>query len=179
VRGSGSNTGQILRDGAVITALEFSGDGEHIAVASTEVPLQLLSVRTLVADGWFASHSGLQRKLEALEGHVQRLVWQPGSNTGAGALIVASKNMFCWVCLEQLKAGVAVGGWGVEKERRTAKKVPFLGDPLGSAARMLPFEGVGLGLHWLSRERVLVIEARKESCLQRLPAPLALKKYGE
>jgi hypothetical protein len=175
----GHKNPQIFHDGAVITALQFSGDGELLAVASTEVPLQLLSVHTLVAEGWLASHHGLQQKLDALEGHIESLAWQPGSQSGAGSLIVASKRMFCWVCLDQVKAGAAVGGWGIEKEMRKATKAAFLGDPVGSTARMLLFEGVGLGVHWLCAGQVLLVEARKERWVQHLPAPLALKKYGE
>lgn len=135
----------------------------------------MLATRSLVAEPWLQAHKTLQKKLGALAGHVEWLAWRPEGD----ALVVATRKAYCWLCLGRLAAGEAAGGWGVERAQRAAKKPVFVGDDPGGAARLLPFDGVGLGLGWLSPRDLLVVCADKEACMQHLPATLALKRYGE
>ena len=181
-----------------ITAMAFLPGSSHLLVATSESPLALMPVATLVPEAWLQRHSALSQKLAALDGAVTSLAVQPASHTptpsskrktatnstdeeSLGRVFLASRRMCCMLHLDALKAGAEVSGFGVQRPPRQRAKPVFQGDPEGAAARLWPCEGaqVVLGATWPEAPRLVVIEGDRDTVRLSLPPPLDLKLYGE
>jgi hypothetical protein len=169
-----------------VTAMSFTASGRHLAVSTTDCPLQLFGSETLVPQAWLQGNVLLTQKLVAVDGHIDVITARPGSSRGCvegadefGTIVLSSRKAFCIVCLDRVKGGAEVGGWGIERRDRKRIKPVFVGDPPGGVARLLRYRGVALGLAWLSRDELLVVEGDRERAMRMLPAPLVLRNYGE
>ena len=185
-----------------ITAMAFTAHCTHLLVASSEVPLAVMPVATLVPESWLQGNAALMQKLSALEGHITTCVVQPPEGLGShhaarrksasnadsgtaeaalGCAYVASHRSCCTLQLDALRAGAPVGGAGVHKPPRQRVKPPMQDDAPDAPARLWQCERgkVVFGAVWPEAQQLIVVQGDRERAQLQLPAPLDLQLYGE